>query len=160
MSYYDGMMGGYGYNSNSGMNNYPNSNMNRPPQQRMMPQNNGIGTLRGRPVSSFDEVKSTIIDFDGSVFYFPDNANKKIYTKQINVDGSPIFRVYQEVQMQEPKYSNDVSYVSDEKFQNTINMLLDEINMLKGELRNNHDVQQQQQSTSNEQQQQSVLANF
>ena len=35
MSYYDGMMGGYGYNSNSGMNNYPN---NRPPQQRMMPQ--------------------------------------------------------------------------------------------------------------------------
>lgn len=37
MSYYDGMMGGYGYNLNSGMNNYPNSNMNRPPQQRMMP---------------------------------------------------------------------------------------------------------------------------
>lgn len=91
MSYYDGMMGGYGYSSNSGMNNYPNSNMNRPPQQRMMPQNSG---LRGRPVSSFDEVRSTIIDFDGSVFYFPDNANKKIYTKQINVDGSPIFRVY------------------------------------------------------------------
>ena len=58
------------------------------PQQRMpyveQPQ---IG-IKGRPVSSIEEVKATSIDFDGSVFFFPDLANKKIYTKQINLDGT------------------------------------------------------------------------
>lgn len=43
---------------------------------------------RVRPVSSIDEVRAASIDFDGSVFYFPDLANKKIYTKQINMDGT------------------------------------------------------------------------
>jgi hypothetical protein len=37
--------------------------------------------LKGRPVSSIEEVKASAIDFDGSVFYFPDVANKRIYTK-------------------------------------------------------------------------------
>ena len=40
--------------------------------------------LKGRPVSSIEEVRAASIDFDGSVFYFPDIANKRIYTKQIN----------------------------------------------------------------------------
>lgn len=39
--------------------------------------------LKGRPVSSLEEVRATGIDFDGSIFYFPDIANKRIYTKQI-----------------------------------------------------------------------------
>lgn len=39
--------------------------------------------LKGRLVSSLEEVRATGIDFDGSVFYFPDIANKRIYTKQI-----------------------------------------------------------------------------
>ena len=34
-----------------------------------------------RPVSSVEEVRAYPIDFDGSIFYFPDIANKKIYTK-------------------------------------------------------------------------------
>ena len=46
-----------------------------------------IPALKGRPVSSIDEARATSIDFDGSVFYFPDLANKCIYTKQINLDG-------------------------------------------------------------------------
>jgi hypothetical protein len=37
--------------------------------------------LKGRPVASLDEAKATSIDFDGSVFYFPDLANRRIYTK-------------------------------------------------------------------------------
>ena len=41
--------------------------------------------LKGRLVSSLEEARATSIDFDGSVFYFPDLANKRIYTKQINV---------------------------------------------------------------------------
>ncbi len=37
--------------------------------------------LKGRPVSSIEEARAQSIDFDGSVFYFPDIANKRIYTK-------------------------------------------------------------------------------
>lgn len=36
-----------------------------------------------------------MIDFDGSVFYFPDLANNKIYTKQINMDGTSSLYVYE-----------------------------------------------------------------
>ena len=44
--------------------------------------------LKGRMVTSLEEARATSIDFDGSVFYFPDLANKRIYTKQINIDGT------------------------------------------------------------------------
>jgi hypothetical protein len=37
--------------------------------------------LKGRLVSSIEEARATSIDFDGSIFYFPDLANKRIYTK-------------------------------------------------------------------------------
>jgi hypothetical protein len=37
--------------------------------------------LKGRPVASIEEAKASPIDFDGSIFFFPDVANKKIYTK-------------------------------------------------------------------------------
>lgn len=40
--------------------------------------------LKGRPVASLEEARASTIDFDGSIFYFPDMANKCIYTKQIN----------------------------------------------------------------------------
>jgi hypothetical protein len=50
--------------------------------------------LKGRPVSSFDEARVSTIDFDGSVFYFPDLANGRIYTKQINMDGTASINVY------------------------------------------------------------------
>jgi hypothetical protein len=48
-----------------------------------------------RPVSSIEEVKASAIDFDGSVFYFPDLANKKIYTKFINLDGTASINMYE-----------------------------------------------------------------
>ena len=50
--------------------------------------------LKGRLVSSLEEARATSIDFDGSVFYFPDLANKRIYTKQINIDGTASLYVY------------------------------------------------------------------
>ena len=52
-------------------------------------------TLKGRLVSSLEEARATSIDFDGSVFYFPDVANKRIYTKQINMDGTASLYVYE-----------------------------------------------------------------
>ena len=51
--------------------------------------------LRGRPVSSLEEARATSIDIDGSIFYFPDIANKCIYTKQINIDGTANLQMYE-----------------------------------------------------------------
>jgi hypothetical protein len=51
--------------------------------------------LKGRPVASFEEARASMIDFDGSVFIFPDLANKCIYTKQINPDGTALINVYE-----------------------------------------------------------------
>ena len=64
-------------------------------------------TLKGRLVSSLEEARATSIDFDGSVFYFPDLANKRIYTKQINMDGTASLYVYElrETPVEEEKSS-------------------------------------------------------
>ena len=51
--------------------------------------------LKGHPVSSLEEAKASSIDFDGSIFYFPDVANKRIYTKQINLDGTAALNMYE-----------------------------------------------------------------
>lgn len=56
-----------------------------------MPVQTGI---KGRPVSSLEEVRAAQIDFDGSVFIFPDLAHNKIYTKQINLDGTASLNMY------------------------------------------------------------------
>ena len=63
--------------------------------------------LKGRLVSSLEEARATSIDFDGSVFYFPDLANKRIYTKQINMDGTASLYVYElrELPIEEEKSS-------------------------------------------------------
>ena len=50
--------------------------------------------IKGRPVSSFDEAKAIAIDWDGSIFVFTDVANKKIYTKQIMLDGTAELKTY------------------------------------------------------------------
>ena len=72
-----------------------------------------------RPVSSIEEVKASSIDFDGSVFYFPDLANKRIYTKQINVDGTASLLMYElkETPIEQP------IFVTREEFENTITQL-------------------------------------
>lgn len=67
----------------------------QPPQQQQMPM--AAPTIKGRPVSSVEEARASMIDFDGSMFIFPNPANDEIYTKQINLDGSPNFQVYRRV---------------------------------------------------------------
>ena len=62
--------------------------------------------LKGRLVSSLEEARATSIDFDGSVFYFPDLANKRIYTKQINMDGTASLYVYE---LRETPIENEIS---------------------------------------------------
>lgn len=67
-------------------------------QQQQMQYNQQMqGLLKGRQVSNFDEVKSVMVDLDGTPNYFIDNANKKIYVKQIGLDGSAVYDVYEKV---------------------------------------------------------------
>ena len=58
----------------------------------VLPQGNYI---KGRPVVSIDEARASQIDLDGSLYVFPDLGNKKIYTKQINMDGTASFNVFE-----------------------------------------------------------------
>ena len=82
-----------------------------------MAQPNQFMGIKGRPVSSLEEARATSIDFDGSVFYFPDLVNHKIYTKQINMDGTCSFNVYQYV---EPAIQ---TYITREEFDAAIEQL-------------------------------------
>ena len=118
--------------------NYMYSNMQ---QQMVRPAypSSGLYSNRVRPVSSLAEARASVIDFDGSVFYFPDAANKKIYTKQINLDGTSLLNMYvlQEIPTTpQPEQFAD-TYVSKDEFQQTISLLLGEINKMKGEQNNN-----------------------
>ena len=79
--------------------------------------------LKGRPVASIEEARASIIDFDGSVFYFPDLANKRIYTKQINIDGTASLFVYElkEIPIEQEITSNQ--FVTREEFEAAIKSL-------------------------------------
>jgi hypothetical protein len=85
---------------------------------------NQINSLKGRPVSSIEEVRAAQIDFDGSLFIFPDIANKCIYTKQISATGAAILNKYS---LQEEAQPTLPTYVTKEEFDNIINQLRDSI---------------------------------
>ena len=95
-------------------------------------------SLKGRPVGSIDEVRASMIDFDGSVFYFPNIANKCIYTKQMNLDGTSSLQVYQliETPSMENNNNNQITaddFVSREIFDKVIAELSEEIKLLKSQ---------------------------
>lgn len=79
-------------------------------------------TLKGRPVSSLDEARASTIDFDGTVFYFPDLANKRIYTKQINLDGTASLLMYElkEIPAETP---TTTGFITREEFEATISQI-------------------------------------
>ena len=119
---------------------YPNYN-NYYPQQTQVTQQQPIYQmpvyrqgppqtgLKGRLVTSLEEARATSIDFDGSVFYFPDLANKRIYTKQINIDGTASLYVYE---LREMPVVNEISgfvpsvekFVTREEFERVLAQLL------------------------------------
>lgn len=80
-----------------------------------------------RPVSSIEEVRACPIDFDGSVFYFADIANKRIYTKQINLDGTAAINIYE---LKIDQGTNSSQYVTKQEFENAINQLYNTFNPL------------------------------
>lgn len=80
-----------------------------------MPQQN---LLKGRFVSSVDEVRAAQVDFDGSVFVFPDMANKKIYTKQIDLNGNVKLEEYDWVPIEKTAAVGD--FVTKQEFEETM----------------------------------------
>lgn len=95
-------------------------------QQSVMRQPQSFSpTLKGRFVSSIDEVRAANIDFDGSIFFFPDIANGKIYTKQINLDGTASLNMYEIKELVNPVGANNKEemYITREEFQKTIDEL-------------------------------------
>ena len=106
-------------------NNYMSNQQFNQPQQM----------IKCRPVSSYDEAKASMIDLDGSMFVFTDIANKKIYTKQIMLDGSAELKTY--VLEEQPNVSAEQThknnkYVLRSDFENVINILNQKIENLMG----------------------------
>lgn len=103
-------------------------------QQSMRPTalNQNISSqfgLKGRPVSSLEEARAMSIDFDGSIFYFPDLANRRIYTKQINMDGTATLNMYEikEFPVAAPTSAN---YVTREEFESALGKIQTSLNSL------------------------------
>lgn len=92
-------------------------------------QTNGWNN-RIRPVSSIEEVRAASIDFDGSVFYFSDLANKRIYTKQINLDGTASLNMYElkETPIMEQPTVDTSNFITRNEFEEVINRLKNYLN--------------------------------
>ncbi len=110
-------------------NNYPYYPQPPMPQQQIPYQRPGMAYvdqtqpqmgIKGRPVTSIEEARAISIDFDGSVFYFPDLANKRIYTKQINMDGTSSLNVYE---WKNDPVVNSPQYVTREEFETVLKQL-------------------------------------
>ena len=97
-----------------------------PPSQQ--PQPAFIG-LKGRPVSSLEEARAAAIDFDGSVFFFPDLANKRIYTKQINLDGTASMNMYEYKEVPTESF-NSSNFVTRQEFDEKLNDIKGALNMI------------------------------
>lgn len=116
---------------------YQQQNYNYYPQQQPLNTNQNFNSqylrqappqtgLKGKMVSSLDEVRATSIDFDGSIFYFPDLANKLIYTKQINMDGTATLNVYELKEMPKEELARNIpidQFVTKEELEAILNQL-------------------------------------
>lgn len=75
-------------------------------------------SIKGRPVLSIEEARAAQIDLDGSLHIFTDIGNKKIYTKQMNNDGTASLRVYSLVETDQPNsFSPNNEYITREEFE-------------------------------------------
>lgn len=116
-------------------NPYGNNNMMQQNQMQNVQTQNMMQILKGRPVSGMEEARASMIDLDGSMFLFPDIANKMIYTKQINLNGEPEFKTYklvEDVKQNKTDAEPESPYVLKEDFENIINTLVKKIKVLEG----------------------------
>lgn len=109
-------------------NQYPSNQMVRNNYATQAPQNNNFimnnnNFLKGKPVASIEEARATSIDFDGSIFFFPDLANKRIYTKQINMDGTATMQCYELIQLPVEQGVNPSNFITRDEFNNALQEL-------------------------------------
>lgn len=78
--------------------------------------------LKCRPVSSKEQARAFQIDLDGSLWVFTDVGNEKIYTKQVNNDGTATFKTYVLTEDENP-YSSP-QYVTKEEFNKVVQALI------------------------------------
>lgn len=110
----------YGYYNNINMQPDPGmiamqERLKRMQQQAYAPQPLGTYGIKGRMVTSIDEARAAQIDFDGSASYFPCPAEHKIYVKSLDLNGNPIFEVYQLANnggMQQPVYVENGAFMA------------------------------------------------
>lgn len=125
----------YNYNDPSSYQNMMRQAAMRQPQFNpylqaqvpAMPQN----YLKGRPVASFEEARASQIDLDGSLYIFTDLANKKIYTKQINPDGTVTLNTYVYT---EPPKQNAVEYITKDEFYSSLTSFKDALAEIRNSL--------------------------
>ena len=110
-----------------------------PPSQQSQPAFIG---LKGRPVSSLEEARAAAIDFDGSVFFFPDLANKRIYTKQINLDGTASMNMYEYKEVPTEAF-NSSNFVTRQEFDETLNDIKGALNMIAQQTQQQPKVEEQ-----------------
>ena len=79
--------------------------------------------LKGRPVSSLEEAKAANIDFDGSLFLFPDITNQKIYTKQINMDGTASLFMYEMKEIPTAQTVSSSDFITRDEFNKALAQL-------------------------------------
>ena len=115
-----------GFGNNQSYYQPQRANTMIPPIQQ--PQPAFVG-LKGRPVSSLEEARAAAIDFDGSVFFFPDLANKRIYTKQINLDGTASMNMYEYKEVPTEAF-NSSNFVTRQEFDETLNDIKGALNMI------------------------------
>lgn len=89
--------------------------------------------IKGRPVSSIEEVKGALVDFDGSISYFPDMANNRIFTKQIGLNGQSAIQMYQltELPVAQPQQDVTKNFVTQTEFNDAIKTLTAQLNNIK-----------------------------
>lgn len=91
--------------------------------QPVYPTFSATSGLKGRPVVSIEEARAAQIDLDGSLHIFTDIGNKKIYTKQINVDGTATLNVYSLVEDKEALLPPGEDYVTKAEFNQALSQI-------------------------------------
>lgn len=116
---------------------YPQFFQQNPNQSMMSNSPQAQNLVKCRAVTSIDEAKAAMIDLDGSVHVFTDLGNRKIYTKQINLDGTASLNTYELVEAVEKSEKHTApleDYMSKVEFDSAYDGLLEKVKDLQGKV--------------------------